>query len=1312
MPYTHYYPSSEAIPPQMKVDPSRSPITYETWPYGGNYGPSIPVGCHGLCNHSSYPGYCGFRPPYPHYPPPPPSAFHYHGGYPWIPETYPVHHILPPHFSMDQPRHEYDKNVIRDHYCCGCPYHSCNKNEDPRIKIEEQEPYFEKKTNTEKKASNSLVPFDFNNQPYPVVWIPSGNMNREQMNPTKPELKERDEDAHVTKAHENLKSSEQKPNVWSGWFPFDVNRFGSLNYGGDEKKTQGQPNVDGNQLPFPIFWLPYKPEEEGKRDHEEANNGQLITQKSPSNLKATPAHFPGSGDSTNQLRASQENFDSEVDSKTMKAKNSKQKIIPVKQLEEPEDKMMTEEAGVKSSGINVDDKEDNKEKLSSENGAKRHSSSPSKTSKLPPVCLRVDPLPKRKNGNGSSRSPSPPGHKAKSQDGLNESSKSTSPRGKQYVQHDLQSSSSTLSKAKEVDPNEKKRKTIEVMEVPVNLPIVSHKEDSTSQSTSEAGTNDVGNLKEDEESRNTEEKNFVGAVKSRNATIKDDSGDSRSLTQESQEDNVACQSKEENPDEEKKAKGKILSEAEAAIVIQSVYRGFEVRRWEPLKKMKQIAEVRDLVTEVRRRIEALESSSIGSDSDNKQKIVIGETIMTLLLKLDAIQGLHPTIRDFRKSVAKELVNLQEKLDYLTTEKHETYPAKVVEAPSMKTGKNASIEGQNEAEVGNGNIVDDNDEDKKFGSQDSCLGGSTFGTQATETSDLKSTEKEVCMEPEDESTGSPLGHDVDSGKEEVGPVNKLKDELTNDVLDDGQCMVLKTRTEDPELKHPVEPLPLLAEENANSVHKVALPSPPLNQLEKSAASNCVVQGVGEVEPLLAIDVDTTQVQPLDASKEEKIVTDLEGKIGREPNEDSSVKREELLLHPQGEVANHITDHVETSNIEELLGLKENEPLEDVRLEIEGLNVQKQGNCRDHLMDASGQQESWWAQNEIQGGEEKVDIGMTNDVNHIWKEKEVSLEETEKCKVESEVSQSALLPAQNETHDGGQKVVGGMNNDDDHIWEEKEVFLEGTEKCKGESEVPQPELLPVQNETHDREQEVVGMANNDDLFGKEKEVSLEESEECKAESKIITGDLNQDLASKPEEPHLEINEVSKADVPQPEIFPAQNEIHSGKQKEDGGMNYNDDNSWKEEKEAPIEESEERDIESKLITEEKNQGLETDGPEPEGLEGRQLAPAGSERHQAEGELFTISPTAVFVGSDIGLERERKLLEENEKMREMMEKLIEAGREQLTAISSLSSKVKELEKKLARKKKLRVRQVRDGSSCVKPSNDSLQGRVPRVAV
>lgn len=61
-----------------------------------------------------------------------------------------------------------------------------------------------------------------------------------------------------------------------------------------------------------------------------------------------------------------------------------------------------------------------------------------------------------------------------------------------------------------------------------------------------------------------------------------------------------------------------------------------------------------------------------------------------------------------------------------------------------------------------------------------------------------------------------------------------------------------------------------------------------------------------------------------------------------------------------------------------------------------------------------------------------------------------------------------------------------------------------------------------------------------------------------------------------------------------------------------------------------------------------------------------------------------------DIVMERDKKLIEENAKLREMLEKLMEAGKEQLTVISDLTGRVKDLERKLSRSKKHGTRRNR----------------------
>jgi len=115
---------------------------------------------------------------------------------------------------------------------------------------------------------------------------------------------------------------------------------------------------------------------------------------------------------------------------------------------------------------------------------------------------------------------------------------------------------------------------------------------------------------------------------------------------------------------------------------------------------------------------------------------------------------------------------------------------------------------------------------------------------------------------------------------------------------------------------------------------------------------------------------------------------------------------------------------------------------------------------------------------------------------------------------------------------------------------------------------------------------------------------------------------------------------------------------------------------------------------------------------------APMHVEKVEVEGESLPMSPTASKLcvdEHDLGWESDKRLVEENEKLKEMMERLMEAGKEQLTVISNLNARVKDLEKKLSRKKKLGTRhygQATSRSSCVKPLNKPLKERAVGVTM
>ncbi|KAK9068329.1 hypothetical protein SSX86_012440 [Deinandra increscens subsp. villosa] len=290
----------------------------------------------------------------------------------------------------------------------------------------------------------------------------------------------------------------------------------------------GQQEHGGDHgFPFQIFWLPSKNDEAGK---------DTTTNKNLDLGAANKNVCPGT------------------------SKQAVQKVIPVKQL------VTNEEKKSKDIVANSEKKTDDGSRASP------------KTSKLPPVCLRIDPLPRNKKSSHSPKS--------------------------------SQQQAQVLKKSKEEEKSEGDINKVE-LEQDNNMPMV----------------------------------------------------------------------KEVAVEDEKKKKN--LSKNEAALIIQSLYRGFQVRKSQPLKKVRQIYEVKNLVSELRNRIQNLESSSSSKIRvDGKEKVVIGETIMGLLLKLDTIQGLHPYVREVRKSVAKELVGLQEKLDSLAFIESKTPSEEIVFSPQQ------------------------------------------------------------------------------------------------------------------------------------------------------------------------------------------------------------------------------------------------------------------------------------------------------------------------------------------------------------------------------------------------------------------------------------------------------------------------------------------------------------------------------------------------------------------------------------------------------------------------------------------------------
>ncbi|XP_074263368.1 BAG family molecular chaperone regulator 6 [Silene latifolia] len=645
-PFTPFnFPSWEAFRPQMKEDGANTRPMPEYWP--SNYGYTAPMPCQNCCTHGqqSQPSYySNFRPPCPHFPMPP-SYGHYYGGYPAAyPQPYPYPYVPPPHYSMEMPRYEFDKASPQAFHCCECPNHPSHVKTTSNVKIEEQDP------DVETKKAAPLIPAGMSSSPHPLMWTPPGYMmNNEQ--PRRVVDGVNSDEPHVEKLKKSIKPVEQDPNVRYQWLPLDMNSIKRLMEGGelikpqeqkdgDEKKASDEEKKDQNkQFPYPIIWMPYGGQgEDQTRGQEEKNIGKSPAVKVDERNKAKlpveerpPTFKLLKHPDKEVLKERIESGDDQGSRKTGVVK-----IIPVKQLDDPVPKPLKKERESESSKSvkNVE---------SVKNGSDMKPSSPAKKSKLPPICLRVDP-PRKKNGKGSSRSPSPPGEK----------------------RHQVSSGSKE---------EEKDKEKIQVMEVVGNAP------KGNGVAVPDVTKEEKGSCTREQQSEAEEKVVHTSDSSELNATVSEDNA------VHAQESEGVKESEHKESDALER---KVLSETEAAVILQSAYRGYSVRRLEPLTKLRHIANVKEEARKVGERVEKLESCVTVND---KEKVAIGEMIMNLLLKLDTIQGLHPSVRDVRKSVTKELIRLQEKLDSIVSqvsglclEKKEGEPDEIIapaEDPSIE-----------------------------------------------------------------------------------------------------------------------------------------------------------------------------------------------------------------------------------------------------------------------------------------------------------------------------------------------------------------------------------------------------------------------------------------------------------------------------------------------------------------------------------------------------------------------------------------------------------------------------------------------------
>ncbi|EXB52711.1 BAG family molecular chaperone regulator 6 [Morus notabilis] len=1161
----------QTFPTYIPVEPPKSAMVYESWPNGGSYGYPMPPS-HSCCNHGNFPGFRGFRPSYPQ---PMQSPVHFCGGYPM---TFPVYYVPPPHYSSELPRYEFDKNMPGRYECCGRPNHPSHQRGDSGLRIEEEEPDV-----VEKKGNESLAPVQTRNYPYPVVWIPPEYV-KEQPRPFEPKVEELESFPHKTNQGERKDCRGEEPKIGNGCLPLDADKIKYLINGGDGKRTQDQKSEEQKKdFQFPVIWMPSydsRREESGKKENKDVNGGQ--DQKSEDQMKQFP--FPivwlpphdkkremGKGNDCKEINASsnfaenppyifklvpmrhlegnnnmenckvnEENHASKNETE-MKEKTATQRNIPVKHVD-PRKEDKSEETEKKGKVFPVKQVEETITSNPSGDNDKKQSSSSPRSSKLPPVCLRVDPLPKKKNEssrspspkkNGSSRSPSPPSLKERSEQKLDDAMKASVQAKENTKQASVQSPPGDN---KEVETKKREAKEIPVVEKTSDGPKVS-----------------------------------APSAMHTSAEVSE-----KSTTQKMAEPQEATDLP--TASNERKLEKKTLSDVEAAVLIQSAYRGFEVRRSEPIKKLKQRAEVREQVADVRSRIQALESSS-DTQRDAKQKLLIEETIMRLLLKLDAIQGLHPSLRDIRKSLAKELVTLQEKLDTIAITKSE----------------------QPKVEV--------------------CP------IEPVEPVETKINECKLEEEKQEEMGGSGCSDMVHSCGDKLLSAMDSED---------------KSKSEEALLSRS---------------HKV-------------------------VQHLISED-----------NRRERVASDLKP---QEPNS-------EAIMEHKDEVRDRETD----TRAKELMETEGVNNASECEQAVE-VSVKEDENNSDMPANSFEAVDGTCADDNVEMVLDELPVNVI-DEEHVESEKDEQAE-MEKTTAYGAVSSEATLPGD----------------------------TEGLMSSQEEAEMSELAELPVGVIDEDSEASVE-MDKNGDLLGKESEFQstietpnenekseegLEENPKVEMEECVkIEYEENQKLpvASVPEEDNEGLF-VSKSEELQPVISMA-DEQSGNAFPEDECMSANTargkDVPNEEKKHLPsvtpdeVKETQEMEVQAENQLEfasgekmeDKLDGLEIANNNEEVSDGSEFTPLLLQAEH-EGESLLASPTCSQMSTD---EHETKsqsdkwLTEENEKLREMMEKLIEAGKQQLNVITNLNGRVKDLEKKLSRKKKLGTKPRRSaacGTSRLKRSN------------
>ncbi|KAK4719604.1 hypothetical protein R3W88_017942 [Solanum pinnatisectum] len=215
----------------------------------------------------------------------------------------------------------------------------------------------------------------------------------------------------------------------------------------------------------------------------------------------------------------------------------------------------------------------------------------------------------------------------------------------------------------------------------------------------------------------------------------------------------------------------------SALKIQKVFKGFLVR-----KSVKKIMSIRKEVEDVERKLLCIETAELFC-RDERERLRVNETLMSLLFKLDSIRGVDSGVRECRKAVIRKAIYLQEKVDSIVSAANQI--AAEEEKQSDELSEPANQTGDIPNSTGN------QDEDGKLKSQNELCDlleqSVDVETQAASNDEKTAVEGEHDVAPpvekceglqEVEETDCPMLECVERG--EVGDVNKgVEDENENE-----------------------------------------------------------------------------------------------------------------------------------------------------------------------------------------------------------------------------------------------------------------------------------------------------------------------------------------------------------------------------------------------------------------------------------------------------------------------------------------------------------------------------------------------------